>query len=139
MQSHGDRLEADRSTTVHETVLLVEDDVVIRDLVGTILGKAGYTVLEAQSVYDATDIAATHEGPIHLLITDMVMPGMFGADLARQLGERRPEMRVLYISGYVGTGALQKAGVSAGEPFLAKPFTAENLTVKVRDVLEGRA
>ena len=120
-----------------ETILLVEDDEMVRTLVRETLARDGYGVLEASDPIEAREVAAGYTGQIHLLITDVIMPKVSGRALAEQMAHIRPDMKVLYMSGYtdsavVATGILQKEVA-----FLQKPFTPAALAEKVRDVLEG--
>jgi two-component system, cell cycle sensor histidine kinase and response regulator CckA len=117
------------------TVLLVEDAPSVLVLIGTILRQGGYHVLEARSARTAMALSARHDGPIALLLTDVVMPQMSGPKLAVELQARHPEMRVMYISGYPDD-TLQHHGVlSSSVPFLQKPFAPEDLLHKVQEVL----
>jgi two-component system, cell cycle sensor histidine kinase and response regulator CckA len=120
-----------------ETVLLVEDDRYVRSLVRRSLQSRGYTVLEAHSGEDALHVAQKHRGPINLLITDVVMPGMSGRELAEALTPLRPEMKTLYMSGYADDAILHHGVLDSGGALLQKPFSAEALARKVREVLEG--
>ena len=117
-----------------ETVLLVEDDDILRELTRRILEESGYTVLEAGRLVSAIETARSHLGHIHLLLTDMVMPKMTGRDLAAKLAGIRPEMRVVYMSGYTGFTHTGLAGPEIA--LLVKPFTREALLRKVRETLE---
>jgi two-component system cell cycle sensor histidine kinase/response regulator CckA len=120
-----------------ETVLLVEDDPNLRTLAREILTVQGYTVLEAASPLQAIQIHQRHTDAIHLLLTDVVMPEMNGPQLAAQLQAGRPGMEVLFMSGYTGSAlALQSGGEFAGA-FLAKPFTPDGLSRRVREVLDA--
>ncbi|MFW6049914.1 MAG: ATP-binding protein [Myxococcota bacterium] len=119
--------------TRHETILLAEDDELVRRLAVRILRDAGYEVLEARDGRHALEVANAHPGEIHLLVTDAVMPGIRGNHLIDRLLVRRPAMRALIVSGYTGKAATEREGV----PLLQKPFTPEALTAKVREVLEG--
>ena len=103
------------------------------------LEAQGYQILAAQEGAEALEISEAHDGPIHLLLTDMVMPGMSGKDLSKRIRSQRPEIRVLYMSGYTENAAVHRGELEAGEAFLSKPFTVEGLTQKVRDVLDGEA
>ncbi|MCI0372751.1 MAG: response regulator, partial [candidate division NC10 bacterium] len=117
-----------------ETILLVEDEESVRIFASKALQKQGYTVLEARHGRDAILRLEQHPEPIQLLITDIVMPEMGGGELARRLSAERPEVRILYMSGYAdGEAALR--GLSAGAAYLQKPFTSEVLARKVREVL----
>ncbi|HEX7119683.1 MAG TPA: PAS domain S-box protein [Longimicrobiales bacterium] len=120
-----------------ETVLLVEDDAVVRKLVREALASLGYSVLEAESGEAALAISAAHSGPIELLITDVVMPGAGGRQLAEQLASTRDELRVLYMSGYTDDAIVHHGVLDEGMSFLQKPFSPEALGRKVRAVLDG--
>jgi CheY-like chemotaxis protein len=120
-----------------ETVLVVEDEAAIRQLTKLILQKAGYTVLLAESPVEAERIAGSHPGPIHLVLTDVVMPGMRGPELAERLLHLRPEVRVLYMSGYTDDAIAHHGFLDSGTEFLQKPFTPNTLLGKVRDVLSS--
>jgi len=113
-----------------ETVLVVEDAPAVRLVTRQVLERYGYTVLEAPTGDIALRIAAKHHGPIHLLLTDVVMPGLSGRQLAGQLSQLRSEMKVLYVSGYADT--VESAGA-----YLQKPFAPEALARRVRDVLDA--
>jgi signal transduction histidine kinase len=119
----------------NEIILLVEDEDVVRDLARRILHDHGYDVLEARQGEEALALAELHGGPIHLLLTDVVMPKMSGRQLAEHLGPRWPDMKVLYMSGYTDD-AILRYGVREEEvSFLQKPFSSEGLVAKVRQVL----
>jgi len=126
------------SVTGTETVLLTEDDPLVRLLVRTVLVRAGYAVLEAAGGKEALVLAEDHTGPIHLLLTDVVMPEMSGRELMHRLAERRPDVKVLYVTGYSDEAVAQHGVLDPGTAFLPKPFTPEVLTRKVREVLDGR-
>jgi CheY-like chemotaxis protein len=117
-----------------ETILLVEDQEAVRELTRSLLADSGYAVLEAERPDKAVDIAQQHSGPIHLLLTDMVMPGMNGRALAERLALIRPEMRALYMSGY--TRFTHRELLDFEAPLLTKPFTRDALASKVREVLD---
>jgi PAS domain S-box-containing protein len=118
-----------------ETVLLVEDEESVRQLVRETLESKGYKVLEAEHGEAALRIASAHPAQIHLLITDVIMPGMGGRDLAKHLGESRPETAVLYLSGYTEDTFVHEGVLESGTAFLQKPFTLQALARKVREVL----
>ncbi|MBI4168339.1 MAG: response regulator [Acidobacteria bacterium] len=122
-----------------ETVLLVEDEAVVRELVREILQRRGYLVLEARDVAEARRICEGHTEEIHLLLTDVVMPQMNGRELALALAPLRPGMRVLYISGYTDDSVVLRGIIEAKAAFLQKPFTPAALARKVREVLEAAA
>jgi signal transduction histidine kinase len=120
-----------------ETVLLVEDEESVRELVQEMLRARGYTVIEARHGAEALVVADQQPGPIHALLTDVVMPQMGGRELARRLRKSRPDVRVLYMSGYLGD-ATPPEGIEIGIPILAKPFTADALAARLREVLDAR-
>jgi CheY-like chemotaxis protein len=123
----------------HRTVLLVEDERALRKLTRKMLLEMGLTVLEAENAFQAIEIAKQTETPIDLLLTDVIMPGMSGWTLAEMLSPQRPEMRVLYMSGYPD-GVIAKHGVTeAGISILRKPFTRDELMRRVEDVAIGVA
>jgi CheY-like chemotaxis protein len=135
-----------------ETVLLVEDEEAVRTLVREILRMHGYAVLEARHGGEAILISQRHQGPIHLLLTDMVMANMSGKELAEHLKPLRPEMHVLFISGYSeeqlggmagraaipGEPSYREGATAFGDAFLPKPFSPKTLAAKVREVLDGK-
>jgi two-component system cell cycle sensor histidine kinase/response regulator CckA len=121
-----------------ETVLLVEDEVALRKLSRQLLELCGYQVLEAESGAEALKVSREHTRAIHLLLTDVVMPGMSGRVLADQLVVQRPEMQVVYMSGYTGQTVGEHGVLAEGSYFLPKPFTREALARKVRRALDGR-
>src|SRR5262249_14745388 len=117
-----------------ETVLLVEDETELRTLARSILSSYGYKVLEAVNGEDALQKASAHSGRIDLMITDVVMPKLGGRELARKLVAMRPEMKVIFMSGY-DSDAVSKHGVlQAGTDYLEKPFSVEILLRKVREI-----
>jgi CheY-like chemotaxis protein len=120
-----------------ETILLVEDEAAVRDLVRRVLAGLGYTVLQAREGEQALDICGQLRGPLHLLISDVVLPGINGWELARRLREVRPECRLLYMSGYTASVISQRGILEPGVPFLQKPFSPEALAHKVREVLDS--
>ncbi len=128
-----------RSTHGKETVLLVEDDRQVRDLARAVLAQRGYSVLAPDGSSAVASTAEQNAMSIHLLLTDIIMPGINGRDLARQLLERNPEIRVLYMSGYTENVAGEHGVLDPGNHFLQKPFTPTSLADKVREVLDGPA
>ena len=126
------RLEAQ---TGSETILLVEDDEAVRELNREILEERGYRVVEAWDGAAALEASASYAGPIHLLLTDMVMPGMTGRQLADRLRSSRPGIRVLFVSGYTNDVVVRNGHVDPGIAFLQKPFTPDSLGRKIREVL----
>jgi len=124
-----------RLRTTSRTVLVVDDEPEVLELATEILRHVGYSVLEAADGATALEVARGHTGEIHLLVTDMVMPGMSGRDLAEQLRAVRKGLPVVYISGYVQDSAARSALSSEHSAFVAKPFTPELLTDRVRELL----
>ncbi len=122
-----------------ETILLVEDELVVRRLVAEILESNGYTVLQAGDGPSALELLRRHTGSLDLLVTDVVMPGMSGPDVAGAVAAMRPGTQVLYISGYTDSSVGQHGVLEPGIAFLQKPFDADALTRKVREVLDGAA
>ena len=120
-----------------ETVLVVEDDPAVLSLSCRALEAEGYTILCASDGTDALRIVERHGGEIHLLLTDVVMPGMSGRELAEQMAARRAGIRILYMSGYPGDAAIQQGGLARGSAFLQKPFSPDGLTRKVRETLDA--
>ena len=120
-----------------ETVLLVEDETNLRYLARQFLEKQGYRVVEAADGAAAMQIAVAHEGMIHLLLTDVIMPGMNGRELAQRISEIRPNVKVLYMSGYTENVIGSNGTLDAGVRLLQKPFTLRDLKSKVREVLDS--
>jgi PAS domain S-box-containing protein len=121
-----------------ETILLAEDNEMVRTLTCEILKRQGYTVVEARHGADALDIARRYHGPIHLLLTDVVMPEMSGPELAGRLGPIRPQMKIIYMSGYTADAIDHQGMLDEGIEFLPKPVGLDTLVRKVREVLDGR-
>jgi signal transduction histidine kinase/ActR/RegA family two-component response regulator len=119
-----------------ETVLLVEDEDAVRTLVRAVMSGAGYTVMECRDAEEAEFMTRSFGGPIHLLITDVVMPGRSGRELAEQLAPLRPAMRVLYMSGYTDNAIVHHGVIDSGVAFLEKPFTPQQLLRRMREVLD---
>ncbi len=119
-----------------ETVLVAEDEEAVRDVVRKTLEAYGYTVLVAASGDEALRSVERHEGPIHLLLTDVVMPGMRGRELEQRLASLRPDIKVLYVSGYTNNAIVHRGVLEPGVAFLQKPFAPDTLAKKVREVLE---
>ncbi len=122
-----------------EVILLVEDEDNIREPAVEILESKGYKVLSAADAVQALATAEEHAGTIHILVTDVVMPGLSGSQLARRLLRRRPELRVLYISGYPEDSISHHGVLNAGQNFLQKPFPPGQFLEKIREVLDTRA
>jgi two-component system cell cycle sensor histidine kinase/response regulator CckA len=119
------------------TILLVEDEEGLRHLATRILRGAGYAVLPAATGEVALPMIQAHDGPVHLLLTDLVLPGMSGRELADRALEARPELEVLFMSGYTDDAVLRRGLASDDLQFIAKPYTIDDLTRKVRDVLQA--
>jgi PAS domain S-box-containing protein len=128
--------EAETLPRGDETILLVEDEAQVRELAARMLRLQGYTVLDAAQGGEALLLCEQHDGPIHLLITDVIMPKMGGSDLAKRLKAIKPEMRILYISGFTSNIINRESG-DEEKAFLPKPFTYEEITRKVRQVLDN--
>ena len=123
------------ASTGDETVLVVDDQDEVMRLTSRVLRTQGYSVLEARSGADALRVAAAHAGTVHLLVTDVMMPGLNGRELAAELLRERPGLRVLYLSGYSGGALVNQGVIEPGIAVLSKPFTTEGLARRVRDVL----
>jgi len=121
-----------------ETVLLVEDEELVRLMLVEVLKAADYRVLDARHGADALELAERHQGPIDLLVTDMTMPGFSGSELARRLAVPRPNMRVLFISGYTDGEAAQMGKLSQPAQFLQKPFHPDAFLTKTRQILDQK-
>ena len=118
------------------TILLVEDEDVVRELAREALRDGGYTVLEARHPGEALLVAERQSGGFDLLLTDVVMPHMSGPELAQRLKNARPGLRVLFMSGYTDDAALRHGVLRSEVSFLQKPFTPESLSRKVRETLD---
>ena len=124
------------SLTGSETILVVEDNEMVRGLAQTILQHYGYSVLAAQDGEEAIKVSKEHDGPIDLMLTDVVMPKMSGKEVAERLNALRPDMKVLYMSGYTGNAIVHHGVLDREMRFIQKPFTTESLARKVREVLD---
>jgi two-component system, cell cycle sensor histidine kinase and response regulator CckA len=120
-----------------ETLLIVENEAAIRNLLQMALRKNGYTVLAAESGREALDLVSTHSGPIHLLITDVMMPDIDGPELVRRLSVIRPETRTLFMSGYMDDALGEQGVLPSSVNFIQKPFSPSTIAQKVRDILDG--
>jgi len=120
-----------------ETILLVEDEKSLRVTCGAFLEALGYKVMAAETPGEALKLVAQHPGAIHVLLTDVVMPGMDGRQLAKRIGAIKPGVKVLFMSGYTSDVIAQRGVLDEGVMFLAKPFSRDDLARKLREVLEG--
>jgi CheY-like chemotaxis protein len=120
-----------------ETVLVVEDQEEVRQFAAQVLRSRGYEVLEAPGGKEALVISEHHPGRIHLMLTDVVMPGMTGVDLAETIGPLRPDMKVLYMSGYTNNTVAHRGMDSGDSAYLPKPFSPEILSSRVRETLDS--
>ncbi len=120
------------------TILVVDDEPVVLDTVRDGLAAHGYEVLSATSGEEAVQVAQAHQGPIALAIVDVVMPGMSGPEAAQRLHEVRPDLKVLFMSGF-STEVVVVHGVTAGDSLLVKPFSLEALGRKVHGILDYRS
>jgi two-component system, cell cycle sensor histidine kinase and response regulator CckA len=130
--------EVQESIGGSETILVVEDDGMIREIIKKILNKSGYRILSAADSKEAIHISEEHEEKIALMLTDVVLPGMGGRELADLLVEKRPDMKVLYMSGYTDDAIVHHGILEKGLFFMQKPFTSNVLKEKIREVLDGR-
>jgi len=118
-----------------ETILLVEDEKGVRELAREYLTSSGYTVIEAENGHTALELAAMHVGPIHLLLTDVVMPGISGKELAERVGQVRPGIKIIYMSGYTDQAVVHHGILENDAVLLQKPFTLLTLAGKLREIL----
>jgi len=128
---------AARSTRGSETILVVEDEPALREIIHRVLEKQGYTVVEASTPAAALTLARNQAGPIHLLLSDVVLPGRSGRALADELLVQRADLKVLFMSGYTEDVIVQRGVLAPGTPFINKPFSADRLAAKVREVLDA--
>jgi CheY-like chemotaxis protein len=126
-----------RKTGGTETILIVEDEEGVRKVLVEMLSHQGYNVMVAGGGPDALALCDRHQGPLELLVTDVIMPKMSGRELADQLRRFRPDLKVLFVSGYTDTAIVHHGILEPGTLFLQKPFTPEQLSTKVREILEG--
>jgi hypothetical protein len=139
----GDAAASDASRTQlpelargSETILVVEDEETVRHLILAVLRRRGYQTLEARQAQEALEFAEKHPGPIHVMLTDVVMPKMSGRELANQLATLRPEAKILFMSGYATNAIIHHGVLDPGTAFLQKPFTPDALVRKIRQILD---
>jgi len=137
-KNHKPHRDAEVASRGGEVVLVAEDDDGVRSIINLILVRNGYTVLEARNGQAAVDLATQYKSRIDLLVTDVVMPGMNGFQLAQQLQTLHPETQILFISGFPNHPALRQEALNGDVNFLQKPLSASSLTRKVREILDGR-
>ncbi len=128
--------EAPRDLRGSETIALVEDEPSLRSVIRDLLREGGYSVIVGESPEASVAGAEAHAGPVHLVLTDLVMPGMGGAEAAARVQAAHPRARVLYMSGYTSSAAGHQGGLPEGQAFLQKPFSLDALLRKVREVLD---
>jgi CheY-like chemotaxis protein len=129
---------ASRPLRGSETVLLVEDEAALRELLAETLRGNGYTVLAACDGTEALRLVDAHAGPVQIVVTDVIMPGLAGPEVVDLVAPRYPEMKVLYISGYSDDSVVRHGFIGPGRAFLSKPFSPDDLLGRVRELLEGR-
>jgi len=120
-----------------ETILLVEDDSAVRELVRSLLSAQGYAVLTPEHPSEVETVCEEHSGRIHLLLTDLILPGVSGREIAKRVCSLRPEVKVLFMSGYTDDSMIHRQGFDRSVAFLPKPFSSTTLATKVREVLDG--
>ncbi|NQT35810.1 response regulator [bacterium] len=137
-QSTSSKVDADKLPRGSETILVVEDEDIVRDLACNILKKQGYKVLEASSGSEAFQMYQNHKTPIDLVITDVVMPNMGGPEFYAKLREISTDVKVLFMTGYTDDTIIKNKTLNSGTPILQKPFKLATLAIKVRDVLDKK-
>jgi PAS domain S-box-containing protein len=136
LEVHSAGTVPEMTSEVFETVLLVEDDEMVRHLMRQVLARRGYTVLEARQSDEAMEVCRTYAGTIHLLVTDMVMPGPNGLELAQRVAELRPRIKTLFVSGYAEAALIHQGIQDKTAKFLQKPFSPAAFVAKVRATLD---
>jgi two-component system, cell cycle sensor histidine kinase and response regulator CckA len=124
-------------TSGTETLLIVENESAIRHLLQVALRRNGYTVLAAESGREALQLVRNHAGPLHLMITDVMMPDMDGPELVRQLSTIRPDTRTLFMSGYMDDTLGERGILTTNANFIQKPFSPRAIAQRVREILDG--
>jgi CheY-like chemotaxis protein len=132
-------LAEDLSDAPHgtETLLIAEDAIPVRLAARRMLERLGYTVLDAGNGRMALEVASLHDGPIHLLLTDVVMPEMSGRELSERIRAVRRDTKIVFMSGYTDDAVLRHGVLSATAAYIQKPFTSQRLALKVREVLDA--
>jgi two-component system cell cycle sensor histidine kinase/response regulator CckA len=136
-EESSDDWELPASLHGNETILLAEDEASVRELIRKILSEQGHTVLAAHNGREALEMARRYEGPIHLVLSDVVMPEMGGSEFVRAVVELRPSIKVLFVSGYTDDEVLHR-GIGQNAAFVSKPFAPDELVRKVREVLDAQ-
>jgi hypothetical protein len=130
-------MQGSETAAANAVILVVDDDPGVREVAARVLERAGYRVLQAGEGDEALEIARAHAGPLHLLLTDVVMPGMNGRELGQRMSQERPETRLMYMSAYTEDEVILR-GVSVAEVgFLAKPFSLDGLESAVKSALSA--
>ena len=137
LESAGEPERQAEMVSGSETILLVEDDQVLRTFVRDLLMERGYDVVKAANAEEALRWAERYQGPIHLLLTDVIMPGLNGRQLAERIGTLRPDTKILFMSGYTGDIVIRYGLQEMGAEFIQKPFEPESLERKVRAMLDA--
>lgn len=125
----------DRDTAQEATILLVEDDEPLRKLVATVLTREGYRVIAAQDAIEAAELLTSEETHVDLIIADILLPGLSGPELAREILSDHPDVKVIFVSGSKDENVLETADLVANERFLSKPYTPESILNAVREAL----
>jgi CheY-like chemotaxis protein len=136
VEEYKRNIESEEVTRGTETILLVEDEEMLRKLARQTLKGHGYKIVEAANGSEAIALSAQHEGPIHLLLTDVIMPGMNGRELATRMLQTRPSLRVLFMSGYTDDAIVHQGVLDESANFIQKPFAPDGLAFRVREVLD---
>jgi CheY-like chemotaxis protein len=123
----------------NETILLVEDDEQVRASTCRMLASLGYRVIVADGGAQAFELMDRHQGDLHILVTDVVMPGLSGRKVVEELRRKRPELKALFLSGYTDEAIVRHGVLEAGIPFLQKPFSIDALARKVRETLDAKS
>jgi CheY-like chemotaxis protein len=133
----NDHATPSSAATLVPTLLIVEDDPFVRPIYRRVLQGAGYQIIEAAGGSEALRLSEAHQGPIHLLLTDVLMPGLNGYQLAKQLLTHRPDLKVLYVTGYADNQTTELDELSANQAVLEKPFLPDVLVQRIRNLLDN--